>query len=107
MFKSIFNKKSIFLTVLFLFLAVTMSNLTCWAAPAGYSMFFVPGDEDLLSAVLDELDNATDETTHCVIGITSWNGDSIVYYDHWEDGYEFDPDNPTDYDEQCCRRSSL
>ena len=71
MFKSIFNKKSTCLTVLFLFLAVTMSNLTCWAASAGYSLFFVPGDEDLLSAVLDELDNATDETTHCVIGITN------------------------------------
>ena len=32
---------------------------------------------------------------HAVIAVTAWSANTTVYYDHWEDGYDFDPANPT------------
>ena len=31
---------------------------------------------------------------HAVIAVTAWSANTTVYYDHWEDGYDFDPANP-------------
>ncbi|MBI5633652.1 MAG: DUF11 domain-containing protein [Nitrospirae bacterium] len=32
---------------------------------------------------------------HALIAITAWSDNIIIYYDHWENGLTFDPDNPT------------
>ena len=62
---------------------------------AGYSEYFIPGDEVGLWTIFDSLDDAgTDTDTHCVISVTAWSDDTIVYYDHWENGYGFDPADP-------------
>ena len=37
--------------------------------------------------------------THAVISVTAWSANTTVYYDHWEDGYDFDPANPATADE--------
>ena len=37
--------------------------------------------------------------THAVISVTAWSDNTTVYYDHWENGYDFDPANPTTADE--------
>ena len=31
---------------------------------------------------------------HALIAITAWSDNINVYYDHWENGYDFDPANP-------------
>ncbi len=37
--------------------------------------------------------------THAVISVTAWSDNTTVYYDHWENGYGFDPTNPGTADE--------
>ena len=38
---------------------------------------------------------------HVVIGTTAWEGNTVLYYDHWEDGYELNPDDlENTYDEK-------
>ena len=36
---------------------------------------------------------------HTIITVTAWSDNTKVYYDHWEDGYDFDPANPSTADE--------
>ena len=71
--------------------------------PAGYSEYYIPGDEDNLSLALcthGSTSNAcTSTNTHAVISVTGWADTTAVYYDHWENGYNFDPANPTTADE--------
>jgi uncharacterized repeat protein (TIGR01451 family) len=72
-----------------------------FAAPAGYSLFYVPADETNMAIVLSEsqagtVDNVGGITKpmRSIIGITSWTDGTKVYIDHWEDGYEMDLGNP-------------
>ncbi len=65
------------------------------AASAGYSEYFIPGDENLMSFVLDDI--AYDDVSgplHSIISVTAWSPNTTVYYDHWEDGYDFDKADP-------------
>ncbi|MBI5640292.1 MAG: DUF11 domain-containing protein [Nitrospirae bacterium] len=64
------------------------------ATPAGYSEYYIPGDEVSMFTIFNSLDAAATNTMHTVISVTSWTDNTIVYYDHWEDGYDFDPANP-------------
>ena len=73
-------------------------------APAGYSEYYIPGDEDNMGRVLCVYGAATYPCpnpvhTHAVISVTAWSDNTTVYYDHWENGYGFDPANPTTADE--------
>ncbi|MCI5222319.1 MAG: DUF11 domain-containing protein, partial [Candidatus Electrothrix sp. AR4] len=73
------------------------------AAPAGYTEYFIPADEDQLFEALDIMsfrDEAAvsyDGGMHSVIALTAWSDSTTVYYDHWEDGYDFDPENPASF----------
>ncbi len=66
----------------------------------GYSEYYIPGLEDQMWGIFDDL--ATREGgglssapgMHTVISIIATGDDTTIYYDHWEDGYEFDPDDP-------------
>ncbi|MEZ5585109.1 MAG: hypothetical protein R3F37_22270 [Candidatus Competibacteraceae bacterium] len=65
------------------------------AAPAGYTKYFIPGDEDLLLEVLDEISaDAEDGPMHAEIAVTAWTPNTTLYWDHWEDGYDYDPNDP-------------
>ncbi|MCI5165216.1 MAG: DUF11 domain-containing protein, partial [Candidatus Electrothrix sp. GM3_4] len=70
------------------------------AAPAGYTEYYIPADEGQLFEVLDIISLRIEATStytggmHAVISVTAWSDDTTIYYDHWEDGYDFDPDNP-------------
>jgi uncharacterized repeat protein (TIGR01451 family) len=66
---------------------------------AGYSEYFIPADETNMWYVFDNLDNATTTPMHSVIAVTAWSANTTVYYDHWENGYNFDPNNPATADE--------
>lgn len=73
-----------------------------YGAGAGYSQFYIPGDEDLLEYVLTDLRNATPGsfTMHSIVAATAWAANTVIIVDHWEDGYEFDPQDATStYDE--------
>lgn len=70
------------------------------SSPAGYSEYFIPGDEENLLTIFEEIGaGGQGNTTHAVISVTAWSADTIIYYDHWEDGYDFDPDDPSTADE--------
>ncbi len=66
----------------------------------GYSEYYIPGREEQMFGVFSTL--ATDEGAgissaagmRTVISITATGDSTTVYYDHWEDGYEFDPADP-------------
>ena len=65
------------------------------AASAGYSEYYIPGDEEFMLDIFEECGTGGQGTTnHVTITVTAWSDTSTVYYDHWEDGYEFDPDDP-------------
>lgn len=68
---------------------------------AGYSEYYIPADEDNLSLVLCSQGSiaCTSPSTHAVISVTAWADTTAVYFDHWENGYNFDPANPTTADE--------
>lgn len=67
---------------------------------AGYSEYYVPGDETVMRYVFDDLDGAgANYGMHAVVAVTAWSAQTTIYYDHWEDGYDFDPANPSTADE--------
>ena len=68
---------------------------------AGYSEYYIPGDETNMRLVFDSLGTAGTDSPdmHAVITVTAWSANTTVYYDHWEDGYDFDPANPGTADE--------
>jgi uncharacterized repeat protein (TIGR01451 family) len=64
--------------------------------PAGYQEYYVPGGEQQLWDILWDL-NPTNLNSangmHAVISVVAAE-DTTIYYDHWEDTYDFDPANP-------------
>ncbi len=65
------------------------------ASTSGYSEYYIPGDEENMLRIFQEIGGAVGNNMHSVISVTAWSDNTIVYYDHWETGgYDFDPDNP-------------
>lgn len=61
----------------------------------GYSEYYVPGREEQMASVFTtDFPASAAAGMHTVISITATGDNTTVYYDHWEDGYEFDPDDP-------------
>ncbi|MCP4898776.1 MAG: hypothetical protein GY906_17535, partial [bacterium] len=87
------SRKAILCVLLF----VGFAPLAWSAVPAGYSAYIVPGDEDVMLYVLQTIsgnDVDASEGMYSAISVTGWTDTTTVYYDHWEDGYEFDPFDP-------------
>ncbi|MCG3194787.1 MAG: hypothetical protein DIJKHBIC_04054 [Thermoanaerobaculia bacterium] len=64
-------------------------------AVSGYSEYVLPGDELNMYYIFNELDNNTGATAmHSVTSVVAWSAATTVYYDHWENGYGFNPSNP-------------
>ena len=65
-------------------------------ATAGYSEYYLPGDELNMYYIFTNLDaNGSGNTgMHSVTSVVAWSANTTVYYDHWENGYGFDPNNP-------------
>ena len=66
------------------------------ATASGYSEYYIPGDEDFMFAIFDDINNVVvaADGMHTIISVTAYAGDTTIYYDHWEDGYDFDPNLP-------------
>ncbi|MDY6954279.1 MAG: hypothetical protein SWE60_22460, partial [Thermodesulfobacteriota bacterium] len=70
------------------------------ASTSGYSEYYIPGDEEYMLDIFEEVGaGGQGNNMHAVITVTAWSDNTIVYYDHWEDGYDFDPDDPDTADE--------
>ncbi len=96
------NAKSLLFAGLAVIGSFSMMGPAAYGAGAGYSQFFIPGDEDLLAYALRDLQNqgTAGTTMHSLVAVTAWADNTIVIVDHWEDGYEYDITNPTSsYDE--------
>ena len=88
--------RGIFITLLLLLAAGSAFG----QAAAGYSEYFLPGDEQNMYFIFNDLDvNAGATGMHSVISVVAWSSNTTVYFDHWENGYNFDPNNPSTADE--------
>ena len=59
------------------------------ALPAGFQEFFAPMPADLTQDIFVAIDNnpAVSNGMHYVVGVTASADNTVVYYDHWENGY--------------------
>ncbi|MEW5736903.1 MAG: C25 family cysteine peptidase [Thermodesulfobacteriota bacterium] len=76
--------------------ALAFSSASFASVSAGYSEYYIPGDEDDMMLILDTI-GAGDQTTngmHSIISVVAGSPSTVVYYDHWENGYNFDKNNP-------------
>jgi len=78
-----------------LLLSAAFSTATYAANPPPVQTYFVPLPEAQLRAMLLRLSSAPGSTIHGVVSIVVTSDNALVYYDHWEDGYELDIANPT------------
>ena len=67
---------------------------------AGYSDYYIPGPADQLWNIFYDLSPTFWEPVNSsglrsIISVTATLANTIVYYDHWENGYNFDSNNPT------------
>jgi uncharacterized repeat protein (TIGR01451 family) len=108
-----FVRLGIFLLVLLI--AVIMLALVAISTPvksgvsSGYQEYFIPGGEGQLWDIFLDMDTYDssqlpsdldeDEGMHAVISVVAGGDSTTIYYDHWEDGYDFDPDDPSTADE--------
>ena len=87
-------------TAIFLLCALGLLAVAAQAALAtatGYSEYYIPGNENAMALARKRYGTTAPSTdnTHVIISITAWSDDVTVYYDHWENGFGFDPNNPS------------
>ena len=82
-----------------LLLIVGISFPATAQTPAGYSEYYIPAEEGTLYYALTDLDGGAAPSMHTVISVVAWTDNTTVYYDHWENGYNFLPANPLTADE--------
>ena len=66
--------------------------------PSGYSEYYIPGSAEQMWTIYTQNDpTSLVQATgmHSVISVTSNLDDTTVYYDHWENGYGFNPQSAT------------
>lgn len=64
------------------------------AGPPANIIGYVPLPSDDLQGALEAINPLADATLDFTVGITNAGNGSVMYYDHWEDGYEADIANP-------------
>jgi uncharacterized repeat protein (TIGR01451 family) len=84
--------------VVWLLMLVLSPQVVRGGLTAGYSEYYIPGGTDQLWGIFQDLDNdpplVQGDGLHSVIAVTAYSDNTTIYYDHWEDGYDFDPANP-------------
>jgi len=60
------------------------------AAPAGYTAYYVPGNEQLIADMYRDMypGQTMYNQTMRVVAVTISRDNTRIYYDHWEDGYD-------------------
>lgn len=73
----------------------TLAPTPSSAGPQPIQTFYVPVPEDqLLTAFQTLAPGLGDTTIRTTIAVTVAGNGTLLYYDHWEDGYEADLANP-------------
>ncbi len=86
--------------LLFAFLAVcTVGPLGAQGVPSGYQEYFILGYEQHVWDMMDRVVNGEgagplDDGSNSLITATANADFQVIYYDHWEDGFETDIFNP-------------
>ena len=74
-----------------LILLLACATVAYGAAPAGYSEYYIPGPEEDMLEMFESIGADTQgDNMHAIITVTVWSDNTIIYYDHWENGYGFD-----------------
>jgi uncharacterized repeat protein (TIGR01451 family) len=80
-----------------------LPNRSAKALAAGISDYYIPTSSAQIMAIFVANDNNpaidTAQGLRYVIGLTAYMDDTVVYYDHWENGYGFNPITFTGADE--------
>jgi len=65
---------------------------------AGLLEYYIPGATEQLWNIFEDLDDdptlVEAEGMHAVIAVTGSVDNTTIYYDHWEDTYDFDINDP-------------
>jgi len=65
---------------------------------AGFTEYYIPGSEDQMFTVFVHNDNNpalnAADGNHVTISVALSTDNTTIFWDHWEDGYDFDPNNP-------------
>ncbi len=75
-------------------LTATPTPWQIFGIPSGYSEFLIPGSEEQMWSVYtnNQITNMSQQSgMHAVISVVANLDDTVVYYDHWENGYGFNP----------------
>ena len=90
------RRKYIFVYALMTTLSVCCFAVQTHAGPAPIQTYFVPLPELQLQNSLKavDADNQIGDVMRSIISIAATGDNTIIYYDHWEDGYELDLANP-------------
>ncbi len=89
--------ESIFVFALLITLAVSCLAPQAQAGPAPIQTYFVPLPELQVETSLEAVDTGDDDigdVMRSMVSIVATGDSTIIYYDHWEDGYELDLANP-------------
>ncbi|RYD44336.1 MAG: hypothetical protein EOP83_31330, partial [Verrucomicrobiaceae bacterium] len=64
------------------------------ANPPPTQLFYVPFPEDQQLAAFDAINSVADDPITVFVTLAAATDGTVIYYDHWEDGYEKDITNP-------------
>jgi len=81
---------------------LSLANSARAETPAGYSEYYIPGSEEQMWGIFYDLDPYLldiNQGMHSTVAITAGTDNTSLYYDHWEDGYDFVPGDPASADE--------
>ncbi|MCB1069298.1 MAG: DUF11 domain-containing protein, partial [Kiritimatiellae bacterium] len=70
-------------------------TLTAVDQPTIVQTYFVPFSEENVQTGLDSINPAPVGTNVALISISAFASNTLIYWDHWEDGYESDLSSPT------------
>ncbi len=74
---------------------LTVCTLPAYASnPPPTQLFYVPFPEDQQLAAFDTINSVANDPITVFITLSAATDGTVIYYDHWEDGYERDITNP-------------
>jgi len=77
-----------------LLLAATAMPLANGQSPPPTQTFYIPFEEDDQLAAFDAINSAANNPLAVFVTFSTVADETIIYYDHWEDGYEDNLSNP-------------
>ena len=101
---TIANRTILGVTILVMIMSLmAIPNLSAQALAAGIYDYYIPASSRQIMDIFIANDNNPvineSDGLHYVIALTAYLDDTVIYYDHWENGYSFNPVTFTGADE--------